>query len=1102
MRNAAPSLLRAVEVCEEGFPGWSAATTLAERARRFAEDRSAAADATSELTRFRLERWRAQSPFNESSWFERRLAQIGIDESAFESLLGDNLVQDNANGRLPTWARKIHELYSAKASGGERARTTSDRAHRTGSEGFLALAGPLATDALAQVEAAIRTAVARSPSLGADVAGVQACLGGMLDARLLPIIGRVCVLELNSMAIEDRLAGASATERFEDFVTQLADPLWSLKLLRAYPVLCRHLATVVDNWIAATTEWVGRLADDWPVVAGRFAPDGAPGELVAVEPTEGDLHGGGRGPVILVFRSGVRVVYKPRSLALDAHFQSVVAWLDAHGQHPQLRRVEVVDRGAYGWTEFIPHRPCTSRDQLEAFFQRQGSYLAVLYVLGSSDFHRENVIAEGQHPVLVDLETLFLPGISRADDNRGSDKARRALADSVLRVGLLPRRVWGSDPWRGIDLSGLAGDAEQYTPFGVPHWDGIGTDRMHIVRKQVPLGPATNRPILADTAVDAADFAADIVAGFERTYRLILNHRESLLAPDGPLALFENDDVRVVLRPTRTYSVLLQEGCHPDFLSNAVDRDRLFDLLWATVPYAEHLEPVVEVEQADLRAGDVPRFMSPAGSKDLRAGSRRAVADYFQTSGLQEARDRVGRISERDLRRQSWLVRASLATASKNPRSGWQREGREPMASGKGAVRARALNLARSLGQRLGELAFEGPDDAAWIGLTTGAEDRWSLCPVRTDFYDGLPGVAMFLSYLGTTTRDERFSSLARKALGLAGQTAPMEPPAGAPIGGFTGYGGLIYAYCHLAPLLDAPELLTAAEELVDPLAELVTLDVEHDIIGGAAGCIAALLCLYECRPSERVLQAAISCGERLLATATPFGRGLGWNKPTMAGQALAGFAHGAAGESWALLRLAERTGEKAFEQAAWSAIEYERTLFSHSARNWRDVRNLDSGERAGDADGPRYTSAWCHGAPGIGLARLDLLRRFPDETMQDEVAVACDTTMRTGFGLNHSLCHGDLGNVELLTRAATTRVFRDLHPRVEAIVEGIVTDIESEGPRCGIPLHVESPGLMTGLAGIGFGLLRIADPEMVPCVLLLEPPIVGRSRLAHRSHG
>jgi lantibiotic modifying enzyme len=32
-------------------------------------------------------------------------------------------------------------------------------------------------------------------------------------------------------------------------------------------------------------------------------------------------------------------------------------------------------------------------------------------------------------------------------------------------------------------------------------------------------------------------------------------------------------------------------------------------------------------------------------------------------------------------------------------------------------------------------------------------------------------------------------------------------------------------------------------------------------------------------------------------------------------------------------------------------------------------------------------------------------------------------------------------------------------------------------------------PGMMTGLAGIGYGLLRLAEPERVPSVPVLEPP-------------
>ena len=42
----------------------------------------------------------------------------------------------------------------------------------------------------------------------------------------------------------------------------------------------------------------------------------------------------------------------------------------------------------------------------------------------------------------------------------------------------------------------------------------------------------------------------------------------------------------------------------------------------------------------------------------------------------------------------------------------------------------------------------------------------------------------------------------------------------------------------------------------------------------------------------------------------------------------------------------------------------------------------------------------------------------------------------------------------------------------------------------CGNPLAVDTPGLMTGLAGIGYCLLRLAALAQVPSVLTLEPPI------------
>lgn len=52
-----------------------------------------------------------------------------------------------------------------------------------------------------------------------------------------------------------------------------------------------------------------------------------------------------------------------------------------------------------------------------------------------------------------------------------------------------------------------------------------------------------------------------------------------------------------------------------------------------------------------------------------------------------------------------------------------------------------------------------------------------------------------------------------------------------------------------------------------------------------------------------------------------------------------------------------------------------------------------------------------------------------------------------------------------------------------------IMASIRDHGWSCGVPLGVETPGLMVGTAGIGYGLLRLASPEKVPSVLSLSPP-------------
>ncbi len=126
----------------------------------------------------------------------------------------------------------------------------------------------------------------------------------------------------------------------------------------------------------------------------------------------------------------------------------------------------------------------------------------------------------------------------------------------------------------------------------------------------------------------------------------------------------------------------------------------------------------------------------------------------------------------------------------------------------------------------------------------------------------------------------------------------------------------------------------------------------------------------------------------------------------------------------------------------------------------------------------------------GIGLATALSLDRLDDPALVDEVQIALDTTLREGFGHTHALCHGDVGALDVLLEASQVLGDNRWRDASHRLAGKILTSIERSGWQCGGPPGVEMPGLMLGLAGIGYGMLRLAEPAQVPCVLRLAPPL------------
>jgi type 2 lantibiotic biosynthesis protein LanM len=389
------------------------------------------------------------------------------------------------------------------------------------------------------------------------------------------------------------------------------------------------------------------------------------------------------------------------------------------------------------------------------------------------------------------------------------------------------------------------------------------------------------------------------------------------------------------------------------------------------------------------------------------------------------------------------------------------------------------------VGDRLSELALHERDGASWLGIT--GSDRRYISPLGFELYGGLPGVALFLGYLGAVTNNGQYTALARSALATLRSPATMQLPV-TRIGAFDGWGGMIYALTHLGVIWHDSGLLSEAESIVTRLPELIERDEHLDLFSGAAGCIVALLVLHSIRPSSAVLGAAVQCGHKLLAHAQPMPGGRTAWKSRYSGQTpLAGIAHGASGIALALMSLAVVSEEPRFRTTALRGIDYESSVFSKPHRNWPDLR-VHSESRSEKAAAEYFTS-WCGGAPGIGLVRLQLLPCVSGPELRREIDIALEATLSDGFGRNHSLCHGDMGALDFVLTAAETLKQSKWKSETTKLAAAVLRSIEKKGWVCGTPLGVEVPGLMSGIAGVGYELLRLADPYRVPAVTLLAPP-------------
>ncbi|PRQ08184.1 lanthionine synthetase LanC family protein [Enhygromyxa salina] len=384
-----------------------------------------------------------------------------------------------------------------------------------------------------------------------------------------------------------------------------------------------------------------------------------------------------------------------------------------------------------------------------------------------------------------------------------------------------------------------------------------------------------------------------------------------------------------------------------------------------------------------------------------------------------------------------------------------------------------------------------------WLGWTLQPDASGRPTPsyrsFGADLYEGTLGVALFLARLHAHTGDKRQR---RAAIGALNQALAVDLDQG-PRGFYSGVAGHIYALLELGHALEDVGLHQRVAIACERLRLAAADAWDFDVMDGSAGVIPVLLAAAETLGRDDLVERAAEHGAFLIDAARVSDDGVAWPSPTDPGDApLLGFSHGASGVAWALAELHAVTGAPGPAHAAREAARYERAHFDARAGNWPDRRAWVVATEGQ----PGSMLAWCHGAPGIGLARLGMLSCVGEdadlrEDLERALVATSASLVGSAEGPDHSLCHGTFGVAELLLLAATQLDRPALRREAEAHAEAAIAHA-SRGHAwgCGVPGGWAAPGLMLGWAGIGNFLLRLVD-HSVPSPLLPCDPLTRRHR-------
>ncbi len=238
----------------------------------------------------------------------------------------------------------------------------------------------------------------------------------------------------------------------------------------------------------------------------------------------------------------------------------------------------------------------------------------------------------------------------------------------------------------------------------------------------------------------------------------------------------------------------------------------------------------------------------------------------------------------------------------------------------------------------------------------------------------------------------------------------------------YTGNIGVAITYLRLYKLFDDETYLIKSLKIAKKSKNHISLTKKTiiDLINGVSGILLGLLHMVNSGIKDYWIYDDIKFYVDYIISKTQiYEFGIAWDKTSDINKCLTGFSHGSSGIGFVFNELYRITNISSFKKIAHLTFDYENQYFDKDYLNWLDFRKspLDNDDKIKFVNNARNKNidffirkkdmtAWCHGAPGILLSRLN---SEYDEKHINTAILSIKKSLNNVT--NHSICHSAVGN-------------------------------------------------------------------------------------------